>query len=72
MCLRPQVEFVGDCIGTEVQRKVDALLPGQVLMLENTRFHEGETANDPEFAAQVHEERLCGEPHVLCAVAAIS
>ena len=58
MYLPLQVAFVGECIGSEVQRKVDELLPGQVLMLENTRFHEGETANDPEFAAQVRKESL--------------
>jgi phosphoglycerate kinase len=42
-----------DCIGTQVQQAVDRLEPGQVLLLENTRFHPGEKANDPGFATQL-------------------
>ena len=64
-CSTLQVAFVGDCIGTEVQRKVDALLTGQILMLENTRFHDGETANDPEFAAQVRRWSTVGGQQVV-------
>ncbi|KAK9826792.1 hypothetical protein WJX81_001493 [Elliptochloris bilobata] len=51
--LEAEVAFVGDCIGTEIQKEAAALKPGQILMLENTRFHEGETSNDLEFAAQL-------------------
>ena len=40
-----------DCVGPEVQRAVDALTPGGVIMLENLRFNPGEEANDPEFAS---------------------
>jgi phosphoglycerate kinase len=39
-----------DCIGAEVERRVDALAPGEALLLENLRFHAGEERNDPEFA----------------------
>lgn len=70
-CLPLQVAFVNDCIGSEVQKKVDELLPGQVLMLENTRFHEGETANDPEFAAQVRYESLDARTLIICSEAAL-
>ncbi|MCR4407386.1 MAG: phosphoglycerate kinase [Anaerolineae bacterium] len=42
-----------DCIGPQVQAMVQELKPGQVLLLENTRFHEEETKNDPEFARQL-------------------
>lgn len=42
-----------DCIGPEVEQTVGDLKPGQVLLLENTRFHPGEKANDPEFAKQL-------------------
>lgn len=42
---------VDDCIGPEVQEAVDALAPGEVCLLENLRFHPGETKNDPDFAA---------------------
>lgn len=42
-----------DCVGPQVQAKVEGLKPGQVLLLENTRFHEEETKNDLEFAHQL-------------------
>ncbi|XBQ17273.1 MAG: phosphoglycerate kinase [Oceanicaulis sp.] len=44
------VKFVSDCIGTDAEQAAASLKPGQVLLLENTRFHAGEEANDPEFA----------------------
>ncbi len=44
------VHFAGDCVGPEAERAVDALKPGEILLLENTRFHKGEEANDPDFA----------------------
>jgi phosphoglycerate kinase len=48
--LDKEVTLAPDCIGDKVMEMVDALKPGQVMMLENLRFHEGETANEPEFA----------------------
>jgi len=45
----PSVAFAADCIGPVAQAAVDALAPGGVLLLENTRFHAGEEANDPAF-----------------------
>ena len=47
------VLFAEDCIGGPAKRAVAALEPGQVLLLENTRFHEGEEKNDPELAASM-------------------
>ncbi|MCH8240057.1 MAG: phosphoglycerate kinase [Proteobacteria bacterium] len=44
------VKFAEDCIGADVERAVNALENGNVLFLENLRFHSGEEANDPEFA----------------------
>lgn len=44
------VVMAGDCIGSGAEAMADKLKPGQVLLLENLRFHEGETKNDPEFA----------------------
>ncbi len=44
------VRFVDDCIGPDVEKVAEALTGGEVLLLENTRFHAGEKANDPEFA----------------------
>ncbi len=42
-------------IGPNVQQQIDALSNGEILLLENVRFHAGETDNDPEFAAQLAE-----------------
>jgi phosphoglycerate kinase len=47
------VGFAEDCIGPEAARAVAAMENGDVLVLENTRFHVGEEANDPEFAKQL-------------------
>ncbi|HEX8891596.1 MAG TPA: phosphoglycerate kinase [Pyrinomonadaceae bacterium] len=47
------VEFADDCVGDEVKAKVDALSDGDVLLLENLRFHAEEEKNDPEFAKQL-------------------
>ena len=44
------VRFAADTVGADAQREVAALSDGDVLVLENTRFHPGEEANDPEFA----------------------
>ena len=43
------VGFAGDCVGPVAHAAIEALAPGQVLVLENTRFHPGEEANDAEF-----------------------
>ncbi len=48
-----RVHFAADCIGREAQEAAESLPPREFLLLENTRFHPGETANDPEFAAQL-------------------
>ena len=45
------VAFAGDCVGEAAQRTVATLQPGNIAVLENLRFHEGEEKNDPEFAA---------------------
>ncbi|NOX90412.1 MAG: phosphoglycerate kinase [Calditrichaeota bacterium] len=50
-----EVKMAPDCIGTEVQKMKKELKPGEVLLLENLRFHKEETANDPEFAKQLAE-----------------
>ncbi|HSK94219.1 MAG TPA: phosphoglycerate kinase [Candidatus Angelobacter sp.] len=44
------VRMTGDALGAGVQVAVDKLRPGDLLMLENLRFHAAEEANDPEFA----------------------
>ncbi len=42
-----------DCIGPEVEAAVQAAKPGDLILLENTRFHPEETENDPAFAAKL-------------------
>ncbi len=44
------VTFAPDCIGPDAKAAISALPDGGVLLLENTRFHPGEEANDPDFA----------------------
>ena len=44
------VRFVEDCVGPEAKRALTTMLPGNIGVLENTRFHLGEEANDPELA----------------------
>lgn len=48
-----RTRFGEDCIGPAAREAVTGLPPGEVLMLENTRFHPGEEANDPAFAAEL-------------------
>lgn len=47
------VTFVEDCIGEEVEAEVAKMGEGDIVLLENVRFYNGETDNDPEFAAQL-------------------
>lgn len=47
------VPLAVDCIGPKAAETVAALQPGQVLVLENTRFHKGEEKNDPAFTAEL-------------------
>ncbi|MBN1846866.1 MAG: phosphoglycerate kinase, partial [Sedimentisphaerales bacterium] len=51
--LGQKVTMAPDCIGPQVEALVDKLRDGQVIVLENVRFHPGETKNDPEFARQL-------------------
>ncbi len=47
------VQMADDCIGPQVEAQAKALQPGQVLLLENLRFHKEEEQNDPDFARQL-------------------
>jgi phosphoglycerate kinase len=47
------VELLPDCVGEVVSSRVEALKPGEVVLLENLRFHPEEEANDPRFADQL-------------------
>ncbi len=47
------VKKAADCIGDNVERLAAGLSPGDILLLENLRFHSAEEANDPDFAARL-------------------
>lgn len=51
--LHMPVQFATDCIGPEAKEKKEMLKPGQVLLLENVRFHKEEEKNDPAFAKEL-------------------
>ena len=51
--LKRPVAFAEDCIGERAAAAVNAMKPGDILCLENTRFHPGEERNDPAFVAQL-------------------
>ncbi len=53
------VKLAPDCIGAETKAMADALQPGEVLVLENLRFHKGEEKGDVEFAKQLAENGDC-------------
>lgn len=47
------IYFASDCIGEEAEKKAAALKDGEILLLENLRFHKEEEKNDPEFAKKL-------------------
>jgi phosphoglycerate kinase len=49
--IKRPVKFADDCIGEKAEQAVAAMKPGDILCLENTRFHAGEEKNDPQFVA---------------------
>ncbi|HJE82248.1 phosphoglycerate kinase [Megasphaera stantonii] len=49
------VKFAPDCVGPETKAMAEALQPGEVLLLENLRYHKEEEKNDPEFSRQLAE-----------------
>ncbi|MDD5090356.1 MAG: phosphoglycerate kinase [Candidatus Wallbacteria bacterium] len=55
------VNKLPDCVGEAVENAVNSMKPGEVVMLENTRFHKGEKKNDPEFTKKL---ALLGEVFV--------
>jgi phosphoglycerate kinase len=57
--LGAKVKLAPDCIGEEVKAIAKALKPGEVLLLENLRFHKGEEKGDVEFARQLAENGDC-------------
>ena len=58
----PSIDFAEDCIGEEAETKAKALKDGDILLLENLRFHSEEEKNDESFARQLAS--LCDELYV--------
>ena len=52
-CLGQTVKWAPDCVGPEAEKAAADLKPGEVLLLENLRYHKAEKKNDPEFAKQL-------------------
>jgi phosphoglycerate kinase len=51
--LKQPVGFASDCVGEAAEKAVAAMKDGEILCLENTRFHKGEEKNDPAFIAEL-------------------
>ncbi len=51
--LNKPVKYASDCVGPKAEKAAAELKPGEVLLLENLRYHNEETKNDPEFAKQL-------------------
>jgi len=59
--LKQPILFANDCIGAEAQEKASKLQPGEILLLENLRFHQEEEAGDVEFSKKL---ALLGDVYV--------
>lgn len=51
--LKRDVPLLEDCVGERVREAVGRMADGEAVLLENTRFHPGEKANDPDFASEL-------------------
>jgi phosphoglycerate kinase len=50
---RPPIRFASDCVGIEIEEYIDKMNKGDILLLENLRFHKEEESNDPEFSKKL-------------------
>ena len=50
---RPSIRFASDCVGIEIEEHIDKMNKGDILLLENLRFHKEEELNDPEFSKKL-------------------
>jgi 3-phosphoglycerate kinase len=51
--IEKEVAFAPDCIGEDTRKMAENLAPGEIMVLENTRFHAEEKENDPDFAREL-------------------
>jgi len=50
---RPPIRFASDCVGVEIEEHISKMNKGDILLLENLRFHTEEETNDPEFSKKL-------------------
>ena len=50
---RPPIRFASDCVGVKIEENVTKMNKGDILLLENLRFHKEEESNDPEFSKKL-------------------
>jgi phosphoglycerate kinase len=50
---RPPIRFASDCVGVEIEEHIEKMNKGDILLLENLRFHKEEESNDPEFSKKL-------------------
>ncbi len=50
---RPPIRFASDCVGVEIEEQIEKMNKGDILLLENLRFHKQEESNDPEFSKKL-------------------
>ncbi len=50
---RPPIRFASDCVGVEIEEHIGKMNKGDILLLENLRFHTEEESNDPEFSKKL-------------------
>ncbi len=50
---RPPIRFTSDCVGVEIEEQIEKMNKGDILLLENLRFHKQEESNDPEFSKKL-------------------
>src|SRR5687767_14388883 len=50
---RPPIRFASDCVGVEIEEHISKMSKGDILLLENLRFHKEEELNDPEFSKKL-------------------
>jgi len=66
--LEKNVEFLQNCVGKDITKRTKSLKPGEIVMLENLRFHPGEKANDENFSAQLakHGDIYVNDAFAVC------
>jgi phosphoglycerate kinase len=50
---RPPIRFANDCVGYEIEEQISKMSKGDILLLENLRFHKEEESNEPEFSKKL-------------------